>query len=333
MDQVDVERLDPDDPRISWDGIAALERREGGWWAPLRFPLERVGTTLSGNFARLAELPAGVRFGFRTDAVELLLTLDADLGGAPLDVRVDGALAHRGRPVSGPILLPGRPVDVEVWLPHLGRARLGPLGLRGHRSVEPLARTGTRWVAYGSSLTHAMFPHGPSEAWPSLLAARCGWRLRNLGFAGEAYLDQAVARVVRETPADLITLEIGTNAYIKNTHTARSWGSAVCGFVETVRDGQPDTPIVVVAALPWVEREAVVNTAGITLEGLRELTGEAVRVLQRLGDGRLHLVDGRQVLPVDQADEVYADGLHPTPDGEHDLADRFARILGAIALR
>lgn len=333
-----VERVDPDDPRLSWDGLSGFHRQDGRWF-PLRIPQERIATALSGNFARLAQLPAGARFGFRTDAAEVVLELDAEPGSAPLDVVVDGVVAHRWHPVHGShrLTLPlpagvDGPVEVEIWLPHLSRTWLGPVTFHGHRVLEPVVRTGPRWVAYGSSLTHAMFPNGPSEAWTSLVAVRHGWRLRNLGFAGEAYLDPVVARAIRETPADLITLEIGTNAYIRSVFTARSWGSAVCGFVETIRDGHPDTAIAVVAALPSVEREKVVNTAGITLEGIRDLTSEAVRVLQQLGDKRLHLIDGRTVLPVAEADTVYADGLHPTPQGEHDLADRIAPLLGEIPL-
>ncbi|MFF3596207.1 GDSL-type esterase/lipase family protein [Kitasatospora indigofera] len=329
--------MHPDDPRLSWDGISGWERGPAGL-LPLRIPQQRIATTLSANFARLARLPAGARFAVRTDAPELVLELDAETGPAPLDVRRDGELLHRTHLAGGPqrLTLPLRPAgaahEIEVWLPHLSETRLRSVGLPGHRVLEPVARTGPRWIAYGSSLTHAMFPHGPSESWTALIAAREGWRLRNLGFAGEAYLDPVVARAVRDTPADLITLEIGTNAYIRGVFTARSWGSALCGFVETVRDGQPDTAIAVITALPSVEREHLVNTAGLTLAGIRRLTADAVRVLQSLGDTRLHLVDGLAVLPAADADGLYADGLHPTPEGEHRLADRVTPHLRAVPL-
>ncbi|MET8703185.1 GDSL-type esterase/lipase family protein [Kitasatospora sp. NPDC004723] len=318
-----VRWFDPADERLGWDGVCGFERA-GGTVLPLRMPQERIATTLSEDFGRLAALPAGARFAVRTDAARLLLDVDAEAGGAPLDVLADGALVHRRRPGPGreriDIALPGVPAEVEVWLPHLSRTRLAAVGLSGHRLLAPVRRTGPRWVAYGSSLTHAMFPHGPSESWTALLARRRGWRLRNLGFAGQAYLDPLVARVLRDTPAELITLEIGTNAYIKSAFTSRSWGPAVGGFVETVRDGHPDTPIAVIAALPSAPREHARNAAGLTLADVRELTGAAVRVLQRLGDRRLHLVDGRDVLPLAEADGLYADGLHPTPAGEHRLA-------------
>lgn len=334
-----TEQLDPDDARLSRDGISGFHRTDDRWF-PLRLPQERIATTLSPNFARLAALPVGARFAVRTDAAELVLELDAEAGSAPLDVVVDGVVAHRWQPVQGSHLLTvplppagtGGPVEVEIWLPHLSRTWLGPVTFHGHRVLEPVARTGPRWIAYGSSLTHAMFPDGPSESWTSLVAVRHGWRPRNLGFAGEAYLDPLVARTIRDTPADLITLEIGTNASIRNVFSARSWGSAVCGFVETIRDGHPDTAIAVVTALPSVEREKVVNTAGLTLEGIRDLTADAVRVLQGLGDKRLHLVDGLAVLPVADADGLYADGLHPTPEGEYRLADRIAPFLRGIPL-
>ncbi|WP_308271626.1 GDSL-type esterase/lipase family protein [Kitasatospora sp. SUK 42] len=329
-----AENLAPDDPRLGWDGICGFEAR-GGLLLPLRLPQERVATTLSANFARLARLPVGARFAVRTDADRLLLELAAEPGDGPLDVLVDGRLAHRWRPAGGgtgrlAVALPGKPADVEVWLPQLSRTWLGPVGFHGHRLLEPARRDGARWVAYGSSLTHAMYPHGPSESWASLVARRHGWRLRNLGFAGEAYLDPLVARVVRDTPAELVTLEIGTNAYLRGAFTARSWGPAVCGFVETIRDAQPDAEIAVVAALPSVEREQTVNAAGLTLAGIRELTGDAVRVLQGLGDTRLHLIDGRQVLPLAEAEEVYVDGLHPTPAGEHRLAGQIGPILRSL---
>ncbi|GFN07885.1 hypothetical protein Smic_64410 [Streptomyces microflavus] len=152
------------------------------------------------------------------------------------------------------------------------------------------------------------------------------------GARGEAYLDPLLARTIRDAPADLITLELGINAYIRGGFTARTWGPAVCGFVETVRDGHPDTPVVVLTSLAAPGREQAVNSAGMTLVETRTATARAVRVLQRLGDRALHLVDGLTLVPVADAAQVYADGLHPTPEGEYVLADRIGAALGRIPL-
>lgn len=265
------------------------------------------------------------------------MEVEADPGGSPLDVRVDGALAHRwtGGPGRHRIALPlpraddGRPAEVEVWLPHLSVTRIAAVTLRGHRHLLAAERTG-RLLVHGSSLTHCMYAAGPSETWPALVAAEHGWRLRNLGFAGEAYLDQLVARAIRDAPADLIVLELGTNVYLRGVFTARSWGPAVCGFLDTVRDGHPRTPVVVLTPFSAPERERVVNSAGLTLEDARSLTAEAVRVLQRLGDRDLHLLDGLAVAPVADAGKLYADGLHLTAEGERVLANRIGAHLARI---
>ena len=42
-------------------------------------------------------------------------------------------------------------------------------------------------------------------------AAALDWQLRNLSFAGNAQLDGFAARMIRDAPADLITLKVGIN--------------------------------------------------------------------------------------------------------------------------
>lgn len=75
-----VERLTPDDPRLSFDGITGWSLEDGGngdgngfrtsgGLLPLRIPLDRLDATLSANLARLARTTAGVRFAVRTDGL------------------------------------------------------------------------------------------------------------------------------------------------------------------------------------------------------------------------------------------------------------------------
>ncbi|MFD4872477.1 GDSL-type esterase/lipase family protein [Streptomyces sp. NPDC058420] len=332
----DVEWLAPDDPRLGWDGVAESERLPGGW-LPRRISRRRLATTLSPDFTRLAAMPVGIRCGVRTDARELLLRLSVEGGGAPVDVLVDGTLTLRAA-VEGAreLVVPlgpetEHPRDVEVWLPNLGYVLIDGLGFGGHTVLAAAERTGPRWVTYGSSLTHSMFAAGPSETWSALVAREGGWRLHNLGFSGQAHLDPVVARTIRQLPADLISLELGINVHNKGTFAERSWTPAVCGFVETIRDGHPDVPIVVITPLSSPEREDTENATGLTLARIRTGTAEAVRVLERLGDRNLHTLDGLTVVPVAEADGVYADGLHPTAEGEHVLAARIGEFLRKVA--
>jgi len=335
-----VQWLTPRDPALSWDGTLELEQVAGGW-LPRRFPGRRVATTASQGFANLAAMSTGVRFAVRTDAEEMLLRVSVAADSAPLDVRVDGALAHRATlagecelaialaPPDTPTVSPA-PRHVEVWLPHLGHIRMTGVGFRGHRTLVPAERTGSRWVAYGSSITHSMFASGPSEAWTALAATGHGWRLHNLGFAGEAHLDQVVAQTIRGLPADLVSLELGINVYLRESFSARSLIPAVCGFIDTIREGHPDLPLAVITPLSSPNRERAPNRVGLTLEQVRVYTAAAVQVLERLGDKNLHILDGLSLLATGEAADLLADGLHPTAEGEHVLADRIGPALRGL---
>ncbi len=135
--------LAPDDPCLAWDGLVALEV-EDGWWQPWRLPPGRIGTAMSAELVRQARTPTGVRFGLRTDARSLQVRLRSEVWRAvPLDVLVDGRLAHRLPVGDGDqvleVELPGRPADVEVWLPHWGlTTRVGGIRLTGGGTPEPL---------------------------------------------------------------------------------------------------------------------------------------------------------------------------------------------------
>jgi hypothetical protein len=335
MDQTG-ETISPDDPRLGWDGLVALQR-EGDWWQPWRLPPDRIGTAHAPSLTRHARMPAGARIGLRTDAARVALAIEVEVddpADVPLvDVVVDGELAHRlavrpGRGVEAE--LPPGDKAVELWLPQFGAVRVGPLTLAGHTGVAPLAWRGPRWITYGSSITHCREAAGPSETWPALVARRNGWRLTCLGFSGDCHLDPLVARTIRDAEADLISMCLGINIYGGGTFGVRTLASTASGFIETVRDGHPDTPIVVVTPIFAPDRETQPNAAGMTLRDVRAQVGAAVETLRRLGDERLTLIDGLEVLGADLA-HVLPDNLHPSADGYRLMADRLGpRLLRAL---
>ncbi|MFD4872475.1 SGNH/GDSL hydrolase family protein [Streptomyces sp. NPDC058420] len=268
--------LAPDHPDLAWDGLAALSRRDG-WWQPWRITPDRLATALSPALLDRAAVPAGARLRLRTDARELTLRIAVGQRGAgPFDVLVDDAPAVRLPVAPGVhdlcVPLPGRPARVEVWLPQRGSVRLGHLSLPDGAVLtpDPPPPGSPAWIAYGGRLTQRATEAGPGGAWPALVARRQGWRLTNLGFAHEARLDLAVARALRSASADLITLELA-----ETVRQLGRPGSALCGFVETVRDAHPRVPLAVLVPA---------RCAGGAVD-------EAVTLLHRLGDRRLHLLD------------------------------------------
>lgn len=332
-------RLSPGDQRITWDGVDHLEA-DGPWLRPWRLNSDRLRGALSPALVASGRDAAGMRLALHTDASALTLRLAVDPARPkPVDV-VTGALPDATVvpvPVPVPVPpgandlridLPGEPVDVEVWLPQNTGVRIGDLVLADAELIRPLAPQRFGWIAYGSSLTQSLAAAGPSRTWSALVARRNGWRLRNLGLSSEAHLDQAVARAIRDTPADLITLELGINVYILASLTARTLTSAIGGFLATIRDGHPETPVVVWGPFVSTARENVPNAVGLTLRQVRELVGSSVERLRAQGDRNLHLIDGATLIG-DQDGGLLMDGLHPSAAGELVLADRAAAALAA----
>jgi len=275
-----------------------------------------------------AATPAGVRGTWRTAASSVSLEIRASLGIytliAPMDILVDGELHERREVREGEqrltVDLPGRPVEVEIWLPHSGVIGVRELSFDGE--AEPLAPAGPRWITYGSSLTQCTGSYGPSETWPALVARTHGWDLVALGFAGECHLDPVAAATIRDTPARLISLCLGANIYGGATYSGRTLPGQVEAFVSTVRAGHPQTPLVVITTLVAPHLEGKTNAVGLTLDDVRACVELGART-----DPDVQLIDGRTILTADEALALYVDDVHPGPDGYRLIADRLAPLL------
>ncbi|GAA4964943.1 hypothetical protein GCM10023238_35730 [Streptomyces heliomycini] len=73
------------------------------------------------------------------------------------------------------------------------------------------------------------------------------WELINLGFGGSALVDPFTARAIRDTPADLISLKLGINVVNSDAMRLRAFAPAVHGFLDTIREGHPATPLLLVS--------------------------------------------------------------------------------------
>lgn len=319
----------PDDDRLAWEGVAALVR-DGDWWQPWRLPPDRLPTAHAPELDRHARMPAGARIALETDATGIVISLEGDVESSPLDVLVDGEHTHRLAVAQGynhvDVTIQPGPKHVEIWLPQFGETRVGNLAFSGHSRVAPWRRERPRWTTYGSSITHCRAADGPCETWPALVSRRHDWDLTCLGFGGECHLDPVVARTIRDTPADIVSLCLGINIYGRGSFHERSLASAVSGFIETIREGKPQTPIVVITPIISPEREETPNLVGMTLSEVRGHVATAAGTLMRLGDPNLFLVDGREVLGEEDT-ELLFDGLHPSADGYRLMADRLAPKL------
>lgn len=365
-------------------GAAELESTLGGLIVH-RLPAS-ARQQLPDDFARMCEQqPSGVRLVFRT--VARLIELDVRAfrtvtAGGPVppgglyDVVVDGAVVAQARaphyavlrldPVAGtttterpcPVStvsfapLEAGEKDVEIWLP------FGEITwLVGLRTDAPVTAPtdgdmGPRWVHHGSSISHGAAADSPTGIWPVAAARQAGWDLVNLGFSGNAVLDPFTARAIRDQPADLITLKLGINVVNHDCFRRRTFVPAVHGFLDTIREGHPTTPILVISPIvcPIVEDcpgptsidpasppgAGVFGTSGrpeelaegkLSLSIIRQILADVV-TQRSADDPHLTYLDGLELFGVGDLETMpLPDLLHPSPAGHRCIGARVAALL------
>ncbi|MGC5627926.1 GDSL-type esterase/lipase family protein [Georgenia sp. Z1344] len=235
---------------------------------------------------------------------------------------------------------------LELWLPHNETVEL--VELRSDAPVAAAPRTGRRWLHHGSSISQGSNAATPAGTWASRAARLGGVDLRNLGLGGNAFVDPGLARLMRDTPADLLSVKLGINVVNADAMRVRTLVPAVHGFLDTLRDGHPDTPLLVVSPIFCAIHErtpgpgafdtealargqvrfAATGTEGdvelgrLTLEVVREVLAD---VVARRDDPHLHLLDGRDLYgESDAVAHPMPDALHPDTATHELMGSRFA---------
>lgn len=331
---------------------------------------------VDGFLRTVAEQAAGVRLALRTDASRLHLTGEllsmAVLGGpepdpAPFEVVVDGHSVGTFRPagagriwldaLSGEVsiesvgpatldfALPGSGMrEVQLWFPHDQIFRIVTLEADGI-VLGDLATDRPIWVHYGSSISQGAGAARPTRTWPVRAANLAGFDLVNLGLSGNAVLDPFVARMIASLKAEVVSLKVGINVINRDCFGERTFGPALHGFLDLIRDGQPTTPIRLMTALhcELVERLPGPTTVGpdgrfvtlgaaatlprgrLSLQRTREIVADVARLRE---DPRLEVVDGLSLYgPDDEIRLPLPDALHPSAVAHELIAQRFAHQL------
>jgi len=330
-------RAQSDDPGFHW-----VEACAAGVRLRLRTAASRLELTLAATASKPYERQASIpRLTVREEDSATVLELDrfaVEVADSQGDVTLLDAKPAVVRIEREPL-----DAELEIMLPHGAQVEL--LGLEANAEVHPAQPSqAPRWVHYGSSISHCWESGSPERTWPAQVASAMGWELRNLAFAGHAQLDQAVARVIRDEPANLITLKLGINVVADDTMRYRTFQPAVHGFLDTVREGHPTTPVVVISAVscPMLEElpgpvffkdgrfqvtgRAIDDDVGaLTLADTREIVQRAV-AQRSATDPNLHYLRGLELFRHDDAHLLY-DDLHPNQRGYDLIGRRFMEKL------
>lgn len=275
-----------------------------------------------------AQIPVGVRLELVGDAEHVEIsyeTLGPDAG-----IRGEAGITFQ-------LWRGGAPVDEEKAEHPRGTARLRmgdfaadepaivylPEGMRpalravagSGGDIEP-APLQPRWLCYGDSVAEGWLATRPAFAWPAIAGRDQKLDHFNFGFAGSARGEIVSAEHIAELQADVISITHGTNCWQRIPHSTGMFREVTDAFLNVVRQGHPDTPILVVSPILRPDAEETPNRLGATLVDLREAMEEVVRRRIDAGDQRMRFVAGLPIV----AEEQLADAIHPNDEGHHALA-------------
>src|SRR5207249_3715571 len=110
--------------------------------------------------------------------------------------------------------------------------------------------------------------------------------------------------------ADVISVSHGTNCWSRIPFSVAMFREQTRAFLAVLRQGHPDTPIVVTSPILRPDAEDTPNVLGATLTDLRTTMEDIARERIAAGDARLTLVEGAGLVGPDDL----PDGIHP---GDH----------------
>ena len=323
-----------------FQGAVSVERCDG-WLKAWRLPHERrrLFPAPDDSLMARAENASGVRLRFETDSQRLrlgFLPLPAVPPGCErdvfhIDVTLDGELiaSAPAPPGSEEVVVEGLPAGskvLEVWLLPEAPVAIREFHVDDGAGCRAVPDDRPRWTTYGSSLTHCVRAHSPARTWPAIVARRHKLNLTSLGFGGNCCLDPMVGRVIRDLPADLITLKLGINC-ISGALSPRTFPGAVTGLVCTIRERHPTTPIALVSPIGYPPHETKPNVVNYTIGGMRRDIEDVYSRLVEAGDQNLIYVDGLDVFNTDLIAQYTKDQCHPNGDGIEIMAENFDRTV------
>lgn len=329
----------------------------------------------------IVRMPSGVRLRFATDSSRVGISFHAtnmvtrpqsrrpiafnlETAGTVIGVSSEAGNAihlDRSRPGEFELVrgesdtlwiddLPAEHKICELWLPHNAFLELRTLHLDAGASLSaPDPDDRPRWLHHGSSISHCMESDEPAYTWPAVAARIAGANLQSLGFGGQCHLDGFVARTIRDSDADVISLKVGINVINMDSMRERVFVPALHAFLDTIREGKPEVPIILVSPIfcPSAEHSpgpTLPNEQGkfvtvpgheslregcLTLVRTRKLISRLVASRRAAGDKNLSYLDGLELFSEDDADDL-PDDLHPSAAGYVRMGERFAPVLSRI---
>ncbi|MDR6879291.1 SGNH/GDSL hydrolase family protein [Bacillus sp. 3255] len=310
-------------------GAVSIESNETGL-RPWRLPQDQLRLFASKLVEKAGET-AGVRIAFLSNSTSVELQVAITDKDVQFDIVIEDELVGTKTLIAGEEIclftsLPSGMKRIDIYFPPHAVVIVKALKVDIGSWVTPLPNHQPRWVAYGSSITQCSTAESPALTWPAIVARNKGWDFMCMGFGGQCHLEPMVARVIRDLPADVISMCLGINVMGSNSLNIRTFRSAIIGMVSIIREKHRSTPLFLFSPIYCPYRETIENGVGMTLVTMRKEIQEAVNVLTSYGDSNLTYVDGLDILGEAFIDKL-PDQLHPNAEGNKIIANHVQGIL------
>ncbi len=313
-------------------GAISIEKTET-YMKPWRIPFEQAEIFLPNEIGGQAELPAGVRIVIRSNTKIINIGILDAAEFMQMDCLINGSLYKTAHISKGDtsVHFDGFSDEtklIELYLSQKMAVSITGIWIDEHAKWELVEDSRLHWVTYGSSITHCYYSDSPSQTWPALVANEMDFKLTCLGYSGNCFLEPTVARMIRDMPADFISMCVGINIVRGNALSDRTFAPALMGFIQIIRDKQKDVPIAIISPIFNREYEKTENKVGLSLEKTRKEIVQVIEILKKHGDQNLYYLDGLEMFG-EEYEKYMPDGLHPNAEGDKILAVRFQQLVEA----
>jgi len=213
--------------------------------------------------------------------------------------------------------LPFDPHLTRIILPIYSPIRF--IGVEGKTSLPRKYQTPeTKYLAYGSSITHGASALRPTGSYAMRTAQRLGVDLVNLGFGGGAHCENQIADYIAEREDwDFASLEMGIN--MVGDFSTGEFTKRAEYLVERIVKAHPNKWVF---AMDLFTFAADYDPASEKQNEFRQVVKNAVK---KLDMPKLVYVDGRKMLKTTSG--LTFDLVHPAPAGMEEIASNLSNLM------
>ena len=306
----------------------------------VRIP-DKLRTTLNESAKSSALSPAGceIRFNLKSETGKIILKLKNKPG-----VFFPVAEVYQGVFKSASYSIAAEPTEIPIAFPQnielldkISKEKNLPFDSRLFRVILPYSAAigipeiegdfapptkeqtpQTKYLAYGSSITHGSTAIRPTGTYAMRTAQLLGVDLINLGFGGGAHCESQLADYIAErNDWDFATLELGINM-VGSFETAE-FKKRVEYFIKKIATTHPDQWIFCIDLFTFY---ADFDAASTKQNEFRKIVKETV---EKLNMPKLIHLDGREILKSSSV-LMAGDLVHPSPEGMEEMAGNLATI-------